>query len=68
MNSNLSQTGKYFAWLVDNNFFQMDNDYNALSFDTERKCILRLSVWYSFMKNQYTPDWNMVLVLSKVFM
>jgi hypothetical protein len=45
----------FLSWLVDDNCFHIESDYNALSHDKARKCIAVAEMIISLHKNNFTP-------------
>ena len=53
----------FLSWLVDDNCFHIESDYNALSHDKARKCIAVAEMIISLHKNNFTP-FNLGLALQ----
>jgi hypothetical protein len=53
----------FLSWLVDDNCFHIESDYNALSHDKARKCIAVAEMIISLHKNNFTP-FNLGLTLQ----
>ena len=53
----------FLSWLVDDNCFHIESDYNALSHDKARKCIAVAEMIISLHKNSFTK-FNLGLVLQ----
>ena len=53
----------FLSWLVDDNYFHIESDYNALSHDKARKCIAVAEMIISLHKNNFTP-FNLGLALQ----
>jgi hypothetical protein len=53
----------FLSWLVDDNCFHFESDYNALSHDKARKCIAVAEMIISLHKNNFTP-FNLGLALQ----
>jgi hypothetical protein len=53
----------FLSWLVDDNCFHIESDYNALSHDKARKCIAVAEMIISLNKNNFTP-FNLGLALQ----
>ena len=53
----------FLSWLVDDNCFHIESDYNALSHDTARKCIAVAENIISLHKNNFT-SFNLGLALQ----
>jgi hypothetical protein len=53
----------FLSWLVDDNCFHIESDYNALSHDKARKCIAVAEMIISLHKNSFTP-FNLGLALQ----
>ena len=53
----------YLSWVVDDNCFHIESDYNALSHDKARKCIAVAEMIISLHKNNFTP-FNLGLALQ----
>ena len=53
----------FLSWLIDDNCFHIESDYNALSHDKARKCIAVAEMIISLHKNNFTP-FNLGLALQ----